>query len=551
MNRAAGQIDQHCALLHHQPGNSWLRFLRFGIVFCLLILISGATSAAGPVGIGWTPFGVQTTAGYVGPDGKLVLFDGGAAGWGVRPALFPHPLVPGAPVAFLPQAAGATWPTVITVNPANKLVRIVNGGVIQPLQPALNFPVGAQIEHSSLGGGHMVFAVDGPGDLWAVDPATAVAHKLNTSGETFPHGCSVTAVAHGTSYHVCAVDHFGTLWYYNGNGGMWSGVAIGGGLLPGCGVAAEIFPFNPDPVLRLNVAMVDAAGQLLLFSKRTGMPWDAPIVLANGQNPGSLLELGNSGFGPMVSTISAGGDWNVWIRTGGAWTPHLVGAGFLMGAPIACAPAVGTVFTVDPLGRLVCANWSGSAWTTGYAMPALSYSPVLVSRKFIPNPDLPPAKVTLRNTGKDPLLVLVVDLLDPRQPPEHKIETTGQLELELIREAGGVLEEVFLVPGPAGTLLEQTASHPIPPVQRYSLVVWENRETYKVLPFKNPRKGAPKEQTEGFTRRSNVSLGVIPVPPGALLRDQEIMDVVQLTKRLNNPGAVMHFARPLDQPSSN
>ncbi len=547
MSHSAEPVETECALLLQQSATlCWPG--RIAAAVLALVLTASASFASGPVGIGWTPMGTQTTAGYAGPDGKLVLFDGGAAGWVVRPAPYPHPLVPGAPIAFLPQPAGASWPTVITVSPANKLVQIVNGGIVQSLQPALNFPVGAQIEHAQLAGSHMVFAVDGPGDLWAVDPATAVAHKLNTSGESFPHGCSVTAVAHGTNYHVCAVDHFGTLWYYNGHGGMWSGAAIGGGLLPGCGVAAEIFPFSPDPVLRLNVAMIDAAGQLLLFSKRTGMPWDAPIVIATGQNPGSLLELGKSAFGPMVSTISAGGDWNVWIQASGTWTPNLVGAGFLMGAPIACAPAVGTVFTVDPIGRLVCANWSGSGWTTGYAVPTLSFSPVLVSRKLIPNPDLPPARVTLKNTGKDPLLVQVVDLFDPRQPPEQKIDVGAQIDVELLREAGGVLEEVYLVPGPAGTLLEQTASHNIPPAQRYSLVVWENRETYKVLPFKNPRKGAPKEQTEGFTRRSNVSLGVIPVPPGALLRDQDQMDVVQITKRLKNPGAVVHFAKPLDQP---
>jgi hypothetical protein len=54
--------------------------------------------------------------------------------------------------------------------------------------------------------------------------------------------------------------------------------------------------------------------------------------------------------------------------------------------------------------------------------------------------------------------------------------------------------------------------------------------------------------TEGFSRRSQVSLGVIPVPPGELLRDGEQMDLVQITQRLKNPGAVVHFPKPVSQP---
>ena len=32
------------------------------------------------------------------------------------------------------------------------------------------------------------------------------------------------------------------------------------------------------------------------------------------------------------------------------------------------------------------------------------------------------------------------------------------------------------------------------------------------------------------------------------LRDGEQMDLVQITKRLNNPGAVVHFPKPVSQP---
>ena len=191
---------------------------------------------------------------------------------------------------------------------------------------------------------------------------------------------------------------------------------------------------------------------------------------------------------------------------------------------------------------------SGSKWSTGYAVPQLAYTPQLVSRQYIPNPELPPASVTLKNPGADPLVVQVVDLFTPKQPPEEKIKPNGEVTVQLARESGGVLEEVFLVPGPNGILLEQTARHPIPPQQRYTLTVWADRETYKVLPFKDAPRGAPKSVTEGFSRRTQVSLGVIPVPPGDVLQDGEQMDLILITKRLRNPGAVVHFPKPVDQP---
>lgn len=181
-------------------------------------------------------------------------------------------------------------------------------------------------------------------------------------------------------------------------------------------------------------------------------------------------------------------------------------------------------------------------------MPLLAYTPQLISREFISNPVLSPASVTLINSGDDPLLIQIVDLFDPRQPAEEKIPAGGQLEVSLARESGGTLEEVFLIPGPGGVLIEQTASHPIPAEQRFTLVLWSDKETYKVLPFKNARKGTPKSVTEGFSRRSQVSLGVIPVAPGELLRDGEQLDLVQIAKRLKNPGAVIHFAKPVSQP---
>ncbi len=508
-----------------------------------------STAAAAPVGIGWTTHGNMTTAGYVAPDGQLILFDGGAAGWTLRPGAFPHLLVPGAPIALLPQSLGQLWPTVVTVSSNNKLVQIVNGGVPQVLLPTQSFPVGAPLDVVQSGIQRIVLLVSAKGEIWSVDPVTRIGSKVNSPAETFPIGTTVSAVAAGGQYHAFAVDHFGTMHYYFGKGGVWNSMAIAGGLMPGTPVAAAEFSLALPPAKRLNVAAIDPAGNLLLWSKAPGLPWSPPVVIAKGQPPGSPLEIGQTTFGPMVSTISSGGKWNVWTHhpsTG--WVRHIVGAGFTTGAPIVCAPDAGICFTIDPLGRLICANWNGMDWSAGYAIPVLDYSPRLVRREVVPNAPLSPAAVTLINTGADPLVVQMIDLFDPRQPPEEKIEAGGQLMVQLPRESGGTLVEVFLVPGPGGLLEEQTASHPIPPEQRFTLTVWSDKETYKVLPFKGAPKGAPKSVTEGFSQRTQVSLGVIPIPAGELLRDGEQMDLMQITQRMKNAGAVVHFPKPVSQP---
>ena len=186
------------------------RICTWGLLLWVLMLLCGSVHA-GPVNIGWTPFGGVTTAGYVGPDGKLILFDGGSPTWTVRAVPYPHLLVPGAPIVLLPQTAGDTWPTVIAVSGGNKLLQIVNGGSINILLPAHNFPVGASLEIVQNGAQKLVLGVTGTGDLWAVDPATNTGHQINSAAESFPFGSVVSAVAAGGQYHAFAVDHFGTM----------------------------------------------------------------------------------------------------------------------------------------------------------------------------------------------------------------------------------------------------------------------------------------------------------------------------------------------------
>jgi hypothetical protein len=59
----------------------------------------------------------------------------------------------------------------------------------------------------------------------------------------------------------------------------------------------------------------------------------------------------------------------VWIHDPvGGWANHSMGPGFFVGAPIAFAPAVGTFFTIDPLG-----DWSVRTGAAVHGQPAMRY----------------------------------------------------------------------------------------------------------------------------------------------------------------------------------
>ncbi len=98
-----------------------------------------------------------------------------------------------------------------------------------------------------------------------------------------------------------------------------------------------------------------------------------PTVLLS---PGSPVEIGNGGFGPLLTAIAADGVWHAWTYdpiTG--WKDVSIGPGYIMGAPMALLPGEGTLFTVDGLGRLVIASPLATGWGVSFGIPSINYTP--------------------------------------------------------------------------------------------------------------------------------------------------------------------------------
>jgi hypothetical protein len=238
---------------------------------------------------------------------------------------------------------------------------------------------------------------------------------------------------------------------------------------------------------------------------------------------------------PTVSLVAPGGEWIFWEPAPDDWVRTLVQPGFGPGAPVVMAPGPGHLFTLDQAGDFAVGYYHDAAWHSYLCRRGFDRAPQLVERRIVPNDPLPPATVTLDNSGAEPLFVQVVDDFDPRRPVEVEIPARGAVQQVFERDAGATVQETYLVPGPMyGSWVERVQEYSLPPRPRYSLVVWAQRVTYQYI---DEREDRPEGALGSFDLRSNVSLGVIPIPPGDLLQDGERIDVPAEAAYRNNPGA--------------
>jgi hypothetical protein len=370
-------------------------------------------------------------------------------------------------------------------------------------------------------------------------------------------GAPVTIAGSRDRYRF-AVDRQGRLMQYGSE--LGDSLSRPGGpaaelaaeLVPGSRVAATVAESAVGPPTLYLAALRQDGGVLML--QRSGTGWterlandirlphgsDLALFSSNALPAETLSSAALPGDGGIrLSAITGDGAWRLWRPRGADWVAETISEGFVGGGSVGFYSRGSVGFAVDRRGRLVAAEPFGERWRCCLCSPQFLVAPQLVSRRIVPNPAPGPARVILANSHDEELVARIYDRRAGRDPVEVSIQPGESWTIHADRDSGAVWEEVFLVPGPLGTLVEQVQQWPVPPQSLYEIVVYVNRVTSVYFDRTTNRSNVPDS-----AQTSLVSLGVFPLPPGPLLRDGETIDVYAQARRQGNPGAAAWYGRP-------
>ena len=154
----------------------------------------------------------------------------------------------------------------------------------------------------------------------------------------------------------------------------------------------------------------------------------------------------------------------------------------------------------------------------------------MISRKVVPNPALDPVTIELANSHSEELWILLRDLRDATKEQRLKIPAGKSAPLELARDAGSTLVEVWEITTGLETKRVERVTE-VAPKQLYDISVYEL--IVQSVATDATRKAAPVEEVT----RSPKSVGLIDVPPGDRFKGDKT-DIYTAAKRQQNPGAV-------------
>lgn len=502
--------------------------------------------AGGPVGTGTfipgSPLNIGTLtlapericAAQVDSSGQLHFFIGHGERW--RHFSDEHPpgvLVPGAPVHLVADPASPV-PRVYTIGAQGKFIEVVAGRLISdlPSPPGVKFVPGGQFASVQTATSSHLFATERHGRLWRVDLGGGMHQIIEGHLGVLEPGLPIHSMRDGRELFM--TDRHGAVVAYAIDAmGVWHGPEI---LADGFSSAGKLAVWLHPGTTSIEVAAVDRHGKLQVL-RHTGGVWTKDTLPGISLVPGSPLTAFETAAGLSLTAILADGTWAEFFESAGMWDDRIIAAGFPPRAPLAFHRHGPTLFASDITGRLIAAFWTGSDWRPVICAPGdftggqILLAPQLVSRKIVANRGIDPVVVSLQNTTPEELIVRVSDARIPGKVEEIKIAPNGESQFSADRDAGGSLEEVYLVPGPGG-LVQQVRQIPIPPKQFYDLVVYANRVTYQYIDRRKNKGPVPD-----FNASTPVSLGAFPLPPGSLLAPDTRLDVYRIATTTRNPGA--------------
>jgi len=490
-----------------------------------------------PLHIGTLPLGPATVcAAQIDATGKLQFFIGHGEHWRHIPSAHPPGIfVPGAPVHLVADPTSSV-PRVYTVSTQGRFIEVRDGKFVADLSapPDVTFYPGSRFEtvETSPTSTH-VFATDDRGRLWRLDVTGAGPHlMLESKPGILEPGVPLQVVRDG--HEVLVVDRRGVIVvYWLDPLEAWHGPEF---LADGFVSNGTLTAWTKPGGTNIEIAAVDRAGRVQLL-RSSAMGWTQDTVPGIVLPPGTPLTAFRMSTGLSFTAILADGRWMEFFESAGMWTQRELGSGFPARSPLASSTAGPMLFASDVTGRLIAAMWYGTDWRTFVCVPDYFtgdeplVAPQLVSRKLFTNRPLNAAAVTFRNTTTEELVIRMSDLRVPGKIEEIRIQPGSETLVQADRDAGGTLEEVYLVPGPFGPV-EEVRRIPLPPKQFYDVVVYANRVTYRYVDKRKKKGPLPN-----FEETSLTSIGAFPLAPGAALSSGTVLDVFQIASNSRNPGA--------------
>ena len=351
---------------------------------------------------------------------------------------------------------------------------------------------------------------------------------------------SPVAAGEGSSTRMFVIDRRGELQQYTRDRGQWSGPRlVARGFIPGTPISMVTRSSGRERDMTL-LAAVNAGGQAVVIAgdEPNWRVISGPDVTFPAR---SAVELFDSGRVLSLSGVSRRGRWQVWsLVQNSQWDRQVIASGFPAGAAVAFSPHSLTGFCADLTGRLVCGYPSRSGWEAVVCRPGPDLSPRLVRRSMIAGgaAGLPPVEVLFDNPSAEAIIVRLYDRDQGQQVAELKIPAGGAVSRVLERDGGQVLEEVWLIPGPGGQLVEDVHRHTLPARIRYDVVVFADRTTYQYI---DRRQRKPAGALPDFSLNSLVSLGAFPLPAGRGLQQGDRINVPREAALRENPGAPVLF----------
>lgn len=300
--------------------------------------------------------------------------------------------------------------------------------------------------------------------------------------------------------------------------------------------AGHLSVWSHPGTLTREIAAVDSLGRLQVLHPHEG-GWTKSTIPGVKLPPGAPLTGFETSAGINLSSVLPDGQWVEFFEFQGNWNQRVLAPGFPSHAPLASSKLGPMLFATDITGRLVSSLWDGNEWRTSlcvpgdFSGPGYLDTPQLVSRRLVSSAPINPATIQLVNTTQEEMVVRIRDSRIPGKVEEIALKPGGTSPFVADRDAGGTLEEVYIVPGPAGPI-QQVRQIPLPPRQFFDVIVYANRVTYQYIDKRKQRGPLPD-----FNETSQVSVGSFPLPAGNLLADGTQLDVFQIASSNRNPGA--------------